>query len=837
MRVQITKLPLDKAAYGKQIQGSLSLKPGAFGGADYTASDKTFYKGVKDTISAVPREEANLEAEGGETAFGPISGQSIPDHVKIIGKRHSEGGVPLNLPDDTFIFSDTASLKINDPSILAMFYKVPKKGGYTPAELAKPYNINKYKSILLDPDSGKLERDTAIIMIKNFIMKLGALALVQESMKGFPQGIPEMAKPYMEANGISEEDLMPELKAQAEQLAQALGEGTQGEQMPQEGNPMMSQEMQQMNPGQAMQEDQAMMNQGEQEPSYPEQMPSGAPVASPDTIGQAPSQGSMPPPEMMEQAMMAYGGIPYAAYGMQMGGYDFPYSPDQMAYGGVPKFQGEGNSEVNTQPPPVTVKKNNSSAQITDSKKLGDVYKTGKYQTGPRKTGETYYNVEGAPNVQGRGYMEGTDVEWNYSGNRGGGRWNPTRQQAIDQYCKNMQNPKSKLFYGVAAEVIAEKNFGYLKNSRNPEDQAEYAAIVEKLKGCKAGGAQEKYEFVTDDETTETCTCLNEDGTPMVDESGNPVPAPTDENGNCIPDSPSCKPVESLTCKCTDPNTGEVTERPIAEGEECICQDGSQGQMGAGMMRQDQPHWSIPAKRNILANQMMTTEPASSNVVLPGRAQVQGAYEEYQTKVDQGLAALNQVSGAVMSGVSGSTGKKQSMLKDIIGKVLRESMGAVADVQSRNVDRQRETNTQSATIDNANILARTDILNQGLGMQAATQNQRIGNKNQKRFNVMQAMNDADKEMAMRQMQNTLTPQYASEYDQGFTYATGVPKPFTGVTGSTLDDRIQHYLGRTGDYAEAFDMAYKEARLKSQYGGQPFARGGYVLGSNVFPFIL
>ena len=52
-------MPLEKAAYGKQVDGSLSLQPGAFGSGDYTASDKTFYKGVKDSISAIPIEEAN----------------------------------------------------------------------------------------------------------------------------------------------------------------------------------------------------------------------------------------------------------------------------------------------------------------------------------------------------------------------------------------------------------------------------------------------------------------------------------------------------------------------------------------------------------------------------------------------------------------------------------------------------------------------------------------------------------------------------------------------------------------------------------------------------------
>ena len=120
---------------------------------------------------------------------------------KIKGPRHTNGGVPLNLPDDTFIFSDTKAMKITDPKILTMFGKKAKKGGYTPADLAKPFDINKYKGILMDPDTDRKERETAELMIKNYIMKLGALALAQESKKGFPQGIPEMAKPYMEANG------------------------------------------------------------------------------------------------------------------------------------------------------------------------------------------------------------------------------------------------------------------------------------------------------------------------------------------------------------------------------------------------------------------------------------------------------------------------------------------------------------------------------------------------------------------------------------------------------------------------------------------------------------
>lgn len=282
-RVKIKVVP--KARTGYQVRGALANDVPAFGGADYNA-----YIGQPDTkvsksISAVPRKEANLEAEGGETVVGNLDGSNIPSFKKIVGPRHYNGGVPLNLPDDSFIFSDTKSMKISDPHILKMFNKTAKKGGYTPAELSKKFDINKYRQILQDPNSDKIDIKTAELMIKTCVLKLGALALAQESKKSFPQGIPKIAEPYMEANGIAEEDLIPK--------------------KPEEQEEMPEQEMGEYSEMQGMEE-------------MPMQMPNGEPVAMPQ-------QGM----QQMQQA-------PMAAYGMEMGGYDMPYSSDpyEMAYGG-----------------------------------------------------------------------------------------------------------------------------------------------------------------------------------------------------------------------------------------------------------------------------------------------------------------------------------------------------------------------------------------------------------------------------------------------------------------------------------------------------------------------
>lgn len=152
---------------------------------------------VSSTIGPVPREMANIEAEQGETVYGDLDGDGGLEHMKIGGKRHSQGGTPLNVPEGSFIFSDTKKMRIKDPEILKMFGGSSKAA--TPAQLAKKYDVNKYKAVLEDPNADELSKNTAQLMIKNYENKLGTLALVQESMKGFPQGVPGVAASVVNA--------------------------------------------------------------------------------------------------------------------------------------------------------------------------------------------------------------------------------------------------------------------------------------------------------------------------------------------------------------------------------------------------------------------------------------------------------------------------------------------------------------------------------------------------------------------------------------------------------------------------------------------------------------
>jgi hypothetical protein len=372
MKVRIKKVP--KARTGYQVRGALANDVPAMGGADYDgyASKETKFN---RTLRAVPREEANLEAEGNETVM--MNTGNIPAFYTIKGPRHAQGGVPLNLPDDSFIYSDFREMKIKDPDLLAKFGKSVKgKTAYTPAQLSKQYDINKYRQILQNPDSDAIDRKTAEIMIRNYNMKLGALALAQEAKKGFPQGIPAVAKPFMEANGLSETDFVPQEEEATEPGMEA------------EGEEMMAEE------GQA-----------------PETMPDGSPVAMPQ--GEPMPEQGMPP--------MQYGGYPMAMYGMNMGGYGMPFynDPNQMAYGGMTGYQKGGSSQqrVLTQ-------------EELKSRKPKDV-KVGK------REGTDWVDV--GDGVYGRGTISGR--EWTGGGGGGGGgKWTGTQEEYLDAICNRMKN-------------------------------------------------------------------------------------------------------------------------------------------------------------------------------------------------------------------------------------------------------------------------------------------------------------------------------------------------------------------------------------------------------------
>lgn len=166
-----------------------------------TTSSDHYKDSMSETNDGSPKA---IEVEGGETMYKPAD-QTLHN---FNGPRHSEGGIKLtekqisssSKPGSTaFVYSDTPSLKIKDPKVLAHFGVKYKRGGVTPAEISKKFDLNKYKAILQDVHSDKLAKETAQKMIDKNETYLAQLATHQEENLKKKQA-PDFAKQKLSGN-------------------------------------------------------------------------------------------------------------------------------------------------------------------------------------------------------------------------------------------------------------------------------------------------------------------------------------------------------------------------------------------------------------------------------------------------------------------------------------------------------------------------------------------------------------------------------------------------------------------------------------------------------------
>lgn len=174
----------------QQDKGTYALDLGGYN--EVSSNPKWQEPEVRSMYPEVDEDEANVEAERGETILTPDM-----ERYDIGGKKHSQGGTFLDVDPGSFIFSDDRSLRIKG-SVLEEFGINPntKKGkkGYTPAEISKKYPTNKFLAILRDKNSDDMDIETAEMSLGSMTKKLSKLAFLQESMKGFPEGVPSFVE-------------------------------------------------------------------------------------------------------------------------------------------------------------------------------------------------------------------------------------------------------------------------------------------------------------------------------------------------------------------------------------------------------------------------------------------------------------------------------------------------------------------------------------------------------------------------------------------------------------------------------------------------------------------
>jgi len=191
---------------------------------------KTYAAGgatVSSTLSPVDRDAANLEAEKDEMVLTDTTGDGVFELYGVGGKRHSEGGTPLNLPDQSFVFSDTRGMLLSKDEMLAI--GIEQKKRITPAAAAKKFPLNKYIKILEDKTSDKIAVETAEQMISKNKIMLSQIAFIQESKKDFDSGLPLAAFPYLMSKGINPEEFQQKIM---EMQAEKGGQGQPTHQMP-----------------------------------------------------------------------------------------------------------------------------------------------------------------------------------------------------------------------------------------------------------------------------------------------------------------------------------------------------------------------------------------------------------------------------------------------------------------------------------------------------------------------------------------------------------------------------------------------------------------------------
>jgi hypothetical protein len=237
-KVKINKLPdgysvsngkvvksMQEGGFKTGAQHNFSLTTFPNPGADDINGDSTYFPSggtVNKTLKPVPRDEANLEAEKGETALTDMNNDGDFELYDIGGKRHHSGGTPLNLPDQSFIFSDTSKMKLNKGELREMGIESKKK--ITPAKVSKNYDLNKFIEVLDDPHSDKISLDTAEYMLDKNKKKLSQLAFVQEAKKGFEEGVPLAAHPYLKSSGINPGEYAMKIKQVNEEQKRAIKE-------------------------------------------------------------------------------------------------------------------------------------------------------------------------------------------------------------------------------------------------------------------------------------------------------------------------------------------------------------------------------------------------------------------------------------------------------------------------------------------------------------------------------------------------------------------------------------------------------------------------------------
>ena len=281
-KIKINKLPEGFELKGNTIVQKNTMRDGGMvtgDQADYglVTVPQDYYTGVafnndgetdvRYSLSGVPRDEANIEAEGGETVLTDLNNDGEFGLYDIKGPRHSKGGVPMFLPEQSFIYSDTDKMKFDKKNMSEFGINSKKKK--TPAQISKQFPLNKMYAATDDEHADDITKRSADLMKDKYMMGLSKLAFKQEEKKKFEDGVPLASHPYLVSLG---EDPI-QFTANVEKITQQQAQMNMLAALPpeQQAQVMMLQQMMAQVDQQEMQGQQPMQESMEQEMMMQEQ--------------------------------------------------------------------------------------------------------------------------------------------------------------------------------------------------------------------------------------------------------------------------------------------------------------------------------------------------------------------------------------------------------------------------------------------------------------------------------------------------------------------------------------------------------------------------------------
>ena len=192
----VKKMQQGGSTMGQQENYGLVTNPYLDGGSNSDSNSDS----VRYSLSSVPKDIANIEAEGGETVLTDLNNDGQFGLYNINGPRHGSGGVPMFLPEQSFVYSDTSKMKFGKETLSE--FGISSKKKMTPAKVSKKFPLNKYFGVMNNDDTDKIGLKSAELMIAKNGGQLSKLSFAQESKKQFSDGVPVTSHPYLISQGI-----------------------------------------------------------------------------------------------------------------------------------------------------------------------------------------------------------------------------------------------------------------------------------------------------------------------------------------------------------------------------------------------------------------------------------------------------------------------------------------------------------------------------------------------------------------------------------------------------------------------------------------------------------